>query len=249
MNFLDLHLRVPEVSSRQGVQPGPETEGPEDTGEADVSSWLMPPPLLRRPTVPLPPIVPGSTQSSINWLLEASLAPKIIWDLGIRPQHARSACHDDEWRPKWLEWPATNPPVLSMTLRAEKCEKAIVIHAGVPRRPFVTIRDVLSQVFRAPKCAVNSKAICHCTTCLPESQDGIGSTSRRSDIPADSLLLHPASSSRRARRPRADESTAGPRVSRQGKHKRDSYMKKGRWIGLRASSKERDVWELVLDQE
>ncbi|KAF6757824.1 hypothetical protein DFP72DRAFT_1065614 [Ephemerocybe angulata] len=249
MNALDLHLRVPGAPScRAALKLGPEMNRPEHTDTSVTQPCISSPPPSRLPTVPLPLIVPLHVK--ISWLLVASPAPKIIWDLGMRPQHARAAYQNDEWCPKWLDWPATNPPVLSMTLRADNCEKVIVVHAGVARKPFVTILDVLSQVFRAPKCAVNFKANCHCNTCDHKPQsDGVTSTSRRSDIPADSLLLHATSRGRRARRPRAVESTAGPGASRHGKHRRDSHRKKGRWIGLRASSKEQDVWELVLDQE
>lgn len=217
------------------------------SSSCNASSHSMPaPPLahrrfLRR-TVPLPRVTAG--RSHLHNVLQASVPPQIQWDILTSPMGAvRSHCEVLVGRnTSWLLEPATNPPCHAMTIRVEGCDNVIAVFAGPSNTSYITILDVFMHVHQAPQFAFPAS---HSRPHRPGRSMMTADGDALNAVQNGSLLLGidwppvPV---------RQHDNRVGAEVpsKRHEELERQSEMDGRRWIGLRPSNTEQDVWSLVL---
>ncbi|KAF6757817.1 hypothetical protein DFP72DRAFT_225054 [Ephemerocybe angulata] len=206
------------------------------------SPILSPPsrPHIRGP-IPLPPLT--NIPCNVHPLLEASSPPRIEWCIGSSPQQTAttSDCHCGEQRNSWLYEPATHPALPFIAIRTQGCENVMVVFAG---GSYVTVLDVLRHIFRAPRCALGASE-CSCARCLRIIGSPVVELKDNAitmGVPPHTMLLavdHGSSASG------AETPVPGYTADSKGGCRGD--IDGWRWVGLRASATERDLWDLDLE--
>ncbi|TEB31771.1 hypothetical protein FA13DRAFT_1732066, partial [Coprinellus micaceus] len=183
------------------------------------SPMTIPPlPLLRgrSPNRTVPLPPVTSGRCRLHSLLQAAQTPHIQWD--VRESPSRATCAES------------------------RCENALVVFAGASNRNYITILDILTHIHRAPRFALQragfrpAQSTNHREGDVPEVVPYNGSlllAVEPSVPPASQIGYQTMTEMRTSRR------VAGPRV--QGVDGNG-----WRWIGLRGSTTEGDVWDLSL---
>ena len=114
------------------------------------SSLQSPPPLVHVKSpyscVPLPPL--SQFHVALNWLLERGTTECIDYDVCMHPSTAQKL-HGFGSDSQWQAEAATNPSLMSLTIRLALVERPIVIFPANVDRRIVTIYDVLIAVHYA----------------------------------------------------------------------------------------------------
>ena len=137
--------------------------------------------------------------------------------------------------------PATYPPLESVTIRIQSWDKIIIAfpNPSVTGKPFVTVIDVLERVFRAGQDSGGGPCGPVGVDLLIEPHFDRGQDlgvvmGSRGDLPTVGLSPF-ALNQQRDLTVSADHRTGEPMGT-----------KRWRWKGLKASVRERDVWDLAL---
>lgn len=221
-----------------------------------------PPPLGSSSPIAMTVQLPSLPQEPyiLHPLLELSPSPAIQWDVRTSPLTIQMAYHSSRsqtqrrsaaWTPnacfaRWWHEPATSPPVQSLTIRVEGCQENIIfVHPGHSGTQFVTILDVVSCVYGAPRCAFGAR---DCSCCSRYTSVGWSEGHDETPMPpqfAQSSLLFALESDAHSRDANM-YTQEGRRFRRPESLQRDDGVVRWRWRGLSASTLERDVWTLYL---